>query len=154
MLGTRGTRERSIPSVSLAPRRPPIATDPSGCRAYLVCRAGFAGRDTPLARPSNGTIPCPVPTRDVSRVGLLGQDVESLALGHGVPRDGEADEDPVGGLTKRAARGVRWLRGNQGNAAIAGLAHCADERDLPEERDAGLGGGACAAAVREDIGAG
>src|SRR5439155_16874778 len=28
----------------------PIATDASGCRGYLVCRAGFAGRDTPLAQ--------------------------------------------------------------------------------------------------------
>src|SRR5436190_20222778 len=34
----------------IAPHRPPIATDASGCRAYLVCRAGFAGRDTPLAQ--------------------------------------------------------------------------------------------------------
>src|SRR5438309_11736802 len=32
------------------PHRPPIATDASGCRGYLVCRAGFAGRDTPLAQ--------------------------------------------------------------------------------------------------------
>src|SRR6266403_1699978 len=34
----------------VAPRRPSVAIDASGCRAYLVCRAGFAGRDTPLAQ--------------------------------------------------------------------------------------------------------
>src|SRR5438128_1948336 len=40
---------RRLVALGVAPHRPPIATDASGCRAYLVCRARFAGRDTPLA---------------------------------------------------------------------------------------------------------
>src|SRR5438067_11347543 len=41
---------RRLVALGVAPHRPPIATDASGCRGYLVCRAGFAGRDTPLAQ--------------------------------------------------------------------------------------------------------
>src|SRR5437762_8204007 len=45
-----GAGGRRLVALAVAPHRPPIATDASGCRAYLVCRAGFAGRDTPLAQ--------------------------------------------------------------------------------------------------------
>src|SRR2546428_12517935 len=41
---------RRLVALGVAPHRPPIAIDASGCRGYLVCRAGFAGRDTPLAQ--------------------------------------------------------------------------------------------------------
>src|SRR2546426_12641466 len=52
-VGARREREGVVPRAGRAGGRSlpsPIATDASGCRGYLVCRAGFAGRDTPLAQ--------------------------------------------------------------------------------------------------------
>src|SRR5438094_8951050 len=49
-VGARREREGVVPRAGGRSLPSPIATDASGCRAYLVCRAGFAGRDTPLAQ--------------------------------------------------------------------------------------------------------
>jgi len=36
----------------------------SGMHAYLACRAGFAGRGIPVARPTDATASRPTPTQD------------------------------------------------------------------------------------------
>src|SRR5881398_2029766 len=56
-VGARREREGVVPRATGVPRLAKPARharyareDASGCRGYLVCRAGFAGRDTPLAQ--------------------------------------------------------------------------------------------------------
>ena len=47
-----------------------FTADASTRRAYLACRAGFAGRGTPAARTTGVPSSGPPPTRNVFRVGL------------------------------------------------------------------------------------